>query len=108
MTKEEYNYPGWNKCSDGGSGIKGNLIFYNMPDVIAQNDRFTPKTTSCSMQTGLAYVSQSIKAFAYCILGVQVNVQISILCSGERVKEVQTKFLFFMEGTGCVEILAGY
>lgn len=74
----------------------------------AQNDRFTPKTTSCSMQTGLAHVSQSIKAFAYCILGVQVNVQISILCSGGRVKEVQTKFLFFMEGTGCVEILAGY
>ena len=64
VTKMKYFYPGWNKFSDGGKAIKGNLIYYIMPDALAQHDWFTPKTTSGSTQAGLEHVSQSIKASA--------------------------------------------
>ena len=48
-------------------------------------------------QAGLSRINQSIEAFAYCILGAQVNVRSSILGEGGRAKEAQTEFLTLME-----------
>ena len=48
-TKTEYGYPGWNKFSDeGGKAIKGDLIYYIVPDEKAATryDWFAPKTSA--------------------------------------------------------------
>ena len=46
---------------------------------------------------GLSRINQSIGAFVYCTLGVQVNVRSSILGEGGRAKEAQTEFLTLIE-----------
>ena len=48
-------------------------------------------------QAGLSRINQSVEAFVYCILGVQVNVRNSILGEGGRAKEALTEFLTMME-----------
>ena len=99
-TKTEYDYPDWMKFSDeGGEAIKGDLIYYICPETSAakQYDWFAPKTAAGLTQVGLSRINQSIKAFAYCILGAQVNVRSSILGEGGRAKEAKTEFLTLME-----------
>lgn len=54
-------------------------------------------TASGLTQAGLSRINQSIEAFAYCILGAQVNVWSSILGEGGRAKEAQSEFLVLME-----------
>ena len=49
------------------------------------------------MQAGVTRINQSIEAFVYCILGVQVNVRSSVLGQGGRAKEGQSEFLVLME-----------
>jgi len=94
-------YPGgFNKFSDeGGKANQGNLIYYIEPgaSAYAQVDWFVPNTASGLMQVGLSRINQSIEAFVYCILGVQVNIRSSILGSGGRAKEAQSEFLVLME-----------
>ena len=99
-TKTDYKYRGWNKFSDdGGELIKRNLIEFIRPDVFGdrQFDWFAPNTANGLTQVGLLRINQSIEAFVYCILGAQVNVRNSILGSGGRAKEAQSKFLVLME-----------
>ena len=97
-TKTEFEYPGFNKFSDGGGkAIKGDLIYYIEPDVSTQYDWFAPKTAAGLTKAGLSRINQSIEAYVYCILGAQVNVRSSILGEGGRAKEVQTEFLALME-----------
>ena len=89
-----------NKFSDeGGSGSKGNLIYYIEPDDAAysQADWFCPNVAEGLTQAGLARINQSIEAFVYCVLGSQVNVRSSILGSGGRAKEAQSEFLVLVE-----------
>ena len=98
--KTSVSYPGHNKFSDeGGSGSKGNLIYYIEPDDAAygQADWFCPNVAEGLTQAGLARINQSIEAFVYCVLGSQVNVRSSILGSGGRAKEAQSEFLVLME-----------
>jgi len=98
--KTEFAYPGFNKFSDeGGKADKGNLIYYIEPGAAAdtQADWFAPNTASGLTQAGLSRINQSIEAFVYCILGVQVNVRSSILGSGGRAKEAQSEFLVLVE-----------
>ena len=97
-SKTEYGYPGWNKFSDeGGKALDGNLIYFIEPDVSTQYDWVAPKTAAGLTQAGLSRINQSIEAYVYCILGVQVNVRSSILGEGGRAKEAQTEFLTLME-----------
>ena len=96
----DFKYPRWMKFSDeGGNAIKGNLISYIRPDLIAatQYDWFAPKTAVGLTQAGLSRINQSVEAFVYCILGVQINVKSSILGVGGRAKEAQTELLTLME-----------
>ena len=98
--KTSASYPGFNKFSDeGGSGSKGNLIYYIEPDDAAysQADWFCPNVAEGLTQAGLARINQSIEAFVYCVLGSQVNVRSSILGSGGRAKEAQSEFLVLVE-----------
>ena len=98
--KTSASYPGFNKCSDeGGSGSKGNLIYYIEPDDVAnrQSDFFCPNVAEGLTQAGLSRINQSIEAFVYCVLGSQVNVRSSILGSGGRAKEAQSEFLVLVE-----------
>ena len=98
--KTSASYPGLNKFSDeGGSGSKGNLIYYVQPDDAAygQADWFCPNVAEGLTQAGLARINQSIEAFVYCVLGSQVNVRSSILGSGGRAKEAQSEFLVLVE-----------
>ena len=98
--KTSASYPGFNKFSDeGGSGSKGNLIYYIEPDDAAygQADWFRPNVAEGLTQAGLARINQSIEAFVYCVLGSQVNVRSSILGSGGRAKEAQSEFLVLVE-----------
>ena len=98
--KNEYDYPGSNTFSDeGGSASKGNLIYYiyQYSDAEAQADWFCKNTAEGLTQAGLSRINQSIKAFVYCVLGSQVNVQSSILGSGGRAKEAQSEFLVLVE-----------
>ena len=98
--KTDYDYLGWMKFGDeGGKAIKGDLISYMRPDPVAaaQYDWFAPNTAAGLTQAGLSRINQSIEAFVYCILGVQVNVRSSILGEGGRAKEAQTEFLALME-----------
>ena len=90
------SYPGYDKFSDeGGSGSKGNLIYYIEPDdsAYSQADWFCPNEAEGLTQAGLSRINQSIEAFVYCVLGSQVNVRSSILGSGGRAKEAQSEFL---------------
>ena len=100
--KIQQAYPGgYNKFGDeGGKAKDGNLIAYIELDPVAdsQYDWFAPKKLAGLTQAGLARVNQSIEAFVYCILGLQVNVRSSILGEGGRAKEAQTEFLTLMEG----------
>ena len=98
--KTSASYPGFNKFSDeGGSGSKGNLIYYIEPDDAAYGraDWFCPNVAEGLTQAGLARINQSIEAFVYCVLGSQVNVRSSILGSGGRAKEAQSEFLVLVE-----------
>ena len=98
--KTSVSYPGFNKFSDeGGSGSKGNLIYYIEPDDAAygQADWFCPNVAEGLTQAGLARINQSIEAFVYWVLGSQVNVRSSILGSGGRAKEAQSEFLVLVE-----------
>ena len=98
--KTSASYPGFNKFSDeGGSGSKGNLIYYIEPDDAAygQENWFCPNVAEGLTQAGLARINQSIEAFVYCVLGSQVNVRSSILGSGGRAKEAQSEFLVLVE-----------
>ena len=98
--KTSASYPGFNKFSDeGGSGSKGNLIYYIEPDDAAygQADWFCPNVAEGLTQAGLSRINQSIEAFVYCVLGSQVNVRSSILGSGGRAKEAQSEFLVLVE-----------
>ena len=98
--KNEYDYPGSNKFSDeGGSAPKGNLIYYiyQDPDAEAQADWFCPNGAEGLTQAGLSRINQPIEAFVYCVLGSQVNARSSILGSGGRAKEAQSKFLVLVE-----------
>ena len=98
--KTSASYPGFNKFSDeGGSGSKGNLIYYVEPDDAAygQADWFCPNVAEGLTQAGLARINQSIEAFVYCVLGSQVNVRSSILGTGGRAKEAQSEFLVLVE-----------
>ena len=100
--KTSVSYPGYDKFSDeGGSGSKGNLIYYIEPDDAAygQADWFCPNVAEGLTQAGLARINQSIEAFVYCVLGSQVNVRSSILGSGGRAKEAQSEFLVLMENS---------
>ena len=50
-------------------------------------------------QGGMARLKQSIEAFVYCILGVQVNIRsFMILGSPGSAKEAQRKFLVLVKG----------
>ena len=99
--KTSTTYPrGHNKVSDeGGSGSKGNLIYYIEPydSAYAQADWFCSKVAEGLTQAGLSRINQSIEAFVYCVLGAQVNVRSSILGSGGRAKEAQSEFLVLVE-----------
>ena len=100
--KEEGDiYPGGAKkfSDEGGSGSKGNLIYYIEPDDVAnrQSDFFCPNVAEGLTQAGLSRINQSIEAFVYCVLGSQVNVRSSILGSGGRAKEAQSEFLVLVE-----------
>ena len=100
--KEEGDiYPGGAKkfSDEGGSGSKGNLIYYIEPDDAAygQADWFCPNVAEGLTQAGLSRINQSIEAFVYCVLGSQVNVRSSILGSGGRAKEAQSEFLVLVE-----------
>ena len=100
--KEEGDiYPGGAKkfSDEGGSGSKGNLIYYIEPDDVAnrQSDFFCPNVAEGLTQAGLSRINQSIEAFVYCVLGSQVNVRTSILGSGGRAKEAQSEFLVLVE-----------
>ena len=94
-------YPGGSKkfSDEGGSGSKGNLIYYIEPGdaAYAQADWFCPNVAEGLTQAGLSRINQSIEAFVYCVLGSQVNVRSSILGSGGRAKEAQTEFLVLVE-----------
>lgn len=83
-----FKYPGEDsKFSDeSGSAEKENLICYieNGGNAASQFDFFTPNTSSGLTQAGLSRLNQSIEAFVYCMLGVQVNVRSSILGDGGR------------------------
>ena len=101
-SKEEGDiYPGGSKkfSDEGGSGSKGNLIYYIEPDDAAygQADWFCPNVAEGLTQAGLSRINQSIEAFVYCVLGSQVNVRSSILGSGGRAKEAQSEFLVLVE-----------
>ena len=101
-SKEEGDiYPGGSKkfSDEGGSGSKGNLIYYIEPDDAAygQADWFCPNVAEGLTQAGLSRINQSIEAFVYCVLGPQVNVRSSILGSGGRAKEAQSEFLVLVE-----------
>ena len=94
------DYPGYDKFSDeGGSASKGNVIYYIEPGdaAYAQADWFCPNGAEGLTQAGLSRINQSIEAFAYCVLGSQVNVRSSILGSGGRAKEAQSEFLVLVE-----------
>ena len=94
------SYPGYDKFSDeGGSGSKGNLIYYIEPDdsAYSQADWFCPNVAEGLTQAGLSRINQSIEAFVYCVLGSQVNVRSSILGTGGRAKEAQSEFLVLVE-----------
>ena len=98
--KTSVSYPGYDKFSDeGGSGSKGNLIYYIEQDDAAygQADWFCPNVAEGLTQAGLARINQSIEAFVYCVLGSQVNVRSSILGTGGRAKEAQSEFLVLVE-----------
>ena len=98
--KTSMSYPGYDKFSDeGGSGSKGNLIYYIEPDDVAysQADWFCPNVAEGLTQAGLSRINQSIEAFVYCVLGSQVNVRSSILGTGGRAKEAQSEFLVLVE-----------
>jgi len=96
--KTKNMYPGYYEFSDeGGKGIDGNLIYYIESEGVPQFDWFAPNTASGLTQAGLPRVNQSIEAFVYCILGVQVNVRSSVLGQGGRAKEGQSEFLVLME-----------
>ena len=99
--KSSSEYPGssWRFSDEGGSGSKGNLIYYIEPDdsAYAQADWFCPNRADGLTQAGLSRINQSIEAFAYCVLGAQVNVRSSILGSGGRAKEAQSEFLVLVE-----------
>jgi len=75
------------------------LIYYIEPGAASdtQSDWFAPNTASGLPQAGLARINQSIEAFIFCVLGVQVNVRSSILGSGSRAREAQSEFLVLME-----------
>jgi len=92
-------YPGgYYKFSDEvGKAKDGNLVYFIEPDDVAQYDWFAPKKTAGLTKAGLAHINESIEAFAYCILGAQVNVRSSIIGEGGRAKEAQTEFLTLME-----------
>jgi len=64
---------------------------------VPQYDWFAPNTALGLTQAGLACINQSIEAFVYCILDVQVNVRSSILGQGCRAKEAQSEFLLLKE-----------
>jgi len=72
-------------------------ISYIIQDYPEQYDWFLPKTAPGLTQAGLSWINQSIEAFVYCVLGVQVNVRSSILGSGGRAREAQSEFLVLME-----------
>jgi len=98
--RTENAYPGFNKSSDeGGEAIKGNLIYYSEPGVVADSQYhwFAPNKASGLMQADLSHINQSIEAFVYCTLGAQVNVRSSLLGEGGRAKEAQSEFLALME-----------
>ena len=83
----DFKYPGWMKCGDeDGKAIKGDLISYIRPDLVAatQYDWFAPKTAAGLTKAGLSRINQSIEVFVYCILGAQVNVRSSILREGGK------------------------
>ena len=63
----------------------------------AQPDWFCPNTAQSLTIPRLARVNHSIEAFAYCVLGAQVNIRSSILGSGGRAREVQNEFLTLVE-----------
>ena len=94
-----YIGPAKEEGDEGGSGSKGNLIYYIEPDDAAygQADWFCPNVAEGLTQAGFARINQSIEAFVYCVLGSQVNVRSSILGSGGRAKEAQSEFLVLVE-----------
>ena len=66
--KTSASYPGFNKFSDeGGSGSKGNLIYYIEPDDAAygQADWFCPNVAEGLTQAGFAQINQLIEALLH-------------------------------------------
>jgi len=72
---------------EGGKAKDGDLLSFIKLDGVEQYDWFAPNKAFGLMQAGLARINQSIEAFVYCILGVQVNVRSSIIREGGRAKE---------------------
>ena len=57
----DFKYPGWMKFSEeGGKAIKGDLISYIRPDLVAatQYDWFAPKTAAGLTQAGFSRINQ--------------------------------------------------
>ena len=97
--KTEASYPGTFKFSDeGGKALDGNLIQYitNDPSENQYEHFFLPVSYGLS-KAGQARLNQSIEAFVYCILGVQVNVRSSILGDIGSAQEVKREFLVLLE-----------
>ena len=99
----DYNYPGdpdLARFTDKGGGKElANDIYFVRNDQGAdrQFEYFVPDYAQGLTQAGLARINQTIEAFAYCVLGAQVNVRRSILGNGGRAKEAQSEFLVLME-----------
>ena len=89
------------KFSDnGGSASDGNLVYFirNDDGTSKQFEYFVQDFAQGLTQVGLSRLKQSIEAFAYCVLGAQVNTRSSIIGNGGRAKETQSEFPVLLEG----------
>ena len=87
-------------ADEGGTEDKCNMLDYIRNDQGAdrQFEYIVPDIAQGLTQCGLSRLNQSIEAFVYCVLGVQVNVRSSILKKGGQAKEAQRDFLVLLEG----------
>ena len=87
-------------ADEGGTDDAGNLIDFirNDQGTDVQFEYFVPDYAKGFTQAGLSCLNQSIEAFVYCVLGVQVNTCSSIIVDGGRAKETQSEFLVLFEG----------
>ena len=83
----------------GAEKDKGNILGFirNGQGADRQFDWFEPDKTNGLTRAGLSRLNQSIEAFLYCILRVQVTVRSSILGDGGRGKEAQSDILKLLE-----------